>query len=229
MVVRPLGVGHDRELDAGLAGRVRTRRGRVAYDPAQVVLGAELPGTRCGLSEYFAVRFVAKLHDVDPGRHACSVDALHERVLEAVLVHQAAVADRAVEDLQLRPEGHPRIDVPRAAIAAGVTALGSQVAAPLSFVWIRRDVPGTLGARVPRVNAGKRRSAASVSRHDAGLTPESPEPEWRLLAALAAAYAGRTSEGPRSRLRGPVSCSEYGWRGRIRTFNPLIQSQVPYR
>ena len=36
-------------------------------------------------------------------------------------------------------------------------------------------------------------------------------------------------EGPSGDSGGAFSRSEDGWRGRIRTFNPLIQSQVPYR
>ena len=37
------------------------------------------------------------------------------------------------------------------------------------------------------------------------------------------------SNGPRSRLRGSFHVQGVGWRARIRTWNPLIQSQVLYR
>ena len=39
----------------------------------------------------------------------------------------------------------------------------------------------------------------------------------------------RTLESPPARCRRGHSCSDVGWRGRIRTFDLLIQSQAPYR
>ena len=68
-------------------------------------------------------------------------------------------------------------------------------------------------------------------------------PDWVVRACglgYSTSVCTRSPEGPRARQRpsrqrvARISSkgeagAEIGWRGRIRTFNPLIQSQVPYR
>jgi len=98
-VVGSLGVGHHRDLQVG---RV------VANDPTDTVLVAELPVAVIAGREDLSVGLIADLHRVNPGLDAGIVDSLHEPVLEAVVVDQPTVPDRAVQYLDLRPVCQPR-------------------------------------------------------------------------------------------------------------------------
>ena len=97
--IRLAGVGHGRQFQ---------RRGIVADDASDVVLVAELPRAALVACEEFFRRLVAQLHVVDAGRHAGVVHRLDKPVLEGVIVDQAAVADRAIQDFQIRTIGDPR-------------------------------------------------------------------------------------------------------------------------
>ena len=98
VVIRALGVGHDRELKLG---RV------VAHDAAEVLLAAVLPGAVFARHDDLLRGLVAQLHVVNPRRHAGVIDRLNHLVVELVVVHQAAVADGAIQDFDLRAVGYP--------------------------------------------------------------------------------------------------------------------------
>ena len=98
VIIAALGVGHDGELQVG---RV------VADDAAQVVLDAVFPAAVFALLDAFARRLVAEFHVIHAGGDAGVIDHLHDFVVEMVVVHQAAVADGAVEDFDFGPVGEP--------------------------------------------------------------------------------------------------------------------------
>ena len=79
----------------------------VADDAAQVVLGAVFPAAVFAGLDAFARRLVAQLHVIHARGHAGVIDHLDDLVVEMVVVHQAAVADGAVHDLDFGPEGEP--------------------------------------------------------------------------------------------------------------------------
>ena len=99
VVVGALGVGHDGDLE---------RRGVVADDAADGVLVTVLPRTVLGGGVDALRGLVAQLHVVDPGGDQRLVDRFDELVLPDVLVDEPAVADGAVQDLNLGAIRHPR-------------------------------------------------------------------------------------------------------------------------
>ena len=146
--VRLAGVGHRRELQ---------RRGVVADDAPHVVLVAELPGAELVAGEELLRGLVADLHVVDAGLDAGLVDGLDEAVVERVIVDQAAVADRAVEDLQLRAIGNPRgrsRQAPSGSIQQGTVPL----AASRQCQRLALTSAGGVRLAEPRRRAGSRAS-----------------------------------------------------------------------
>ncbi len=98
MVVGALGIGHHAQLEAG---------GVVTHDAPQVVFEAILPGAVLAGNDDFPGSLVAQLHVVNARRHAGVIDGLDDLVVKLVVVHQAAVADGAIEDLDFRAVRHP--------------------------------------------------------------------------------------------------------------------------
>ena len=80
-------------------------------------LGAVFPVAMFAGLDAFAGRLVAKLHVIHARRNAGFENQLDGRVLEMVVVHQSAVADGAVHDLDFRAVGEPA--------AGGVVFVGS--------------------------------------------------------------------------------------------------------
>ena len=98
VIIAALGVGHHGELEIGLV---------VADDAAEVVLDAVFPAAVFAGLDAFARRLVAEFHVINAGGDAGVIDDLHDFVVEMVVVHQAAVADGAIEDLDFGPVGEP--------------------------------------------------------------------------------------------------------------------------
>ena len=98
VVIAALGVGHDGKFQVG---RV------VADDAAQVFLEAVFPAAVFAGLDAFARRLVAEFHVINARRDARVIDHLHDLVVEVVVVHQAAVADGAIEDFDFGPEREP--------------------------------------------------------------------------------------------------------------------------
>ena len=88
VIIAALGVGHDGEFQIGLV---------VADDAAQVVLDAVFPAAVFALLDAFARRLVAEFHVINAGGDAGVIDHLDDFVVEMVVVHQAAVADGAIQ------------------------------------------------------------------------------------------------------------------------------------
>ena len=109
VIIAAFGVGHHGQLEVG---RV------VADDAAEVVLDAVFPAAVFALLDAFARRLVAQFHVIHAGGHAGVVNHLDDFVVEMVVVHQAAVADGAIEDLDFGPVGKP-------AAGGGVFGFGS--------------------------------------------------------------------------------------------------------
>ena len=79
----------------------------VADDAADGFLGAVFPIAMFAGLDAFARRLVAEFHVIHAGGDAGVINQLDGRVLEMVVVHQAAVADGAVHDLDFGAEGEP--------------------------------------------------------------------------------------------------------------------------
>jgi hypothetical protein len=81
-------VGHDGEFQRG---------GVFADDAADVLLLAVFPAAVLAELDVLPRGPVADLHVINASSDAGIIDSLHDAVLEVVVVHQSAVADRAVE------------------------------------------------------------------------------------------------------------------------------------
>ena len=92
MVIRALGVGHDGDFD---------RRFLVAERPPHIIFVAELPGAVFVAAGQFLGGLVTDLHVIDAGLDVRLVDRLDELVVELMVVHQSAVADREIHHLDL--------------------------------------------------------------------------------------------------------------------------------
>ena len=95
VIIAALGVGHDTQFQCGLV---------VSDDAAQRVLGAVFPVPMFTGLDAFARRLVAEFHVIHAGGNAGVINQLDRLVVEMVIVHQPAVTDGAVHDLDFGAE-----------------------------------------------------------------------------------------------------------------------------
>jgi hypothetical protein len=94
---------------------------------------------------------------------------------------------------------------------------------PSAALAARNSSTARPSVRCPRADAHRSGRPESGAQRSVGQAPKtiSSAPCWRGVGAV------RPQDVVAQRSASAASCV-IGWRGRIRTFNPLIQSQVPY-
>ena len=98
VVIGALRIRHHRKLEGGWI---------VADDAAQVVLQAVFPDTVLARDDDLPRGLIAQLHVINPGLHTGGIDGLDDLVVELVVVHQAPVADGAIQHFDLGAVGNP--------------------------------------------------------------------------------------------------------------------------
>ena len=114
LVIALFGVGHGRQLQRGIV---------VADNAADVLLAAVLPRSKLARRELLPRVDVADLHVVDSGLDAGLIHASDYVVSELVVVHQAAIADCDIDDLDFLPVPEPIVGPSRAVFLAHFSLL----------------------------------------------------------------------------------------------------------
>src|SRR4051812_43103743 len=73
----------------------------VAKHAVEDVLIAELPMSKVALRVLLGRSFVTDLHVIDSGRDACFIYGSHQLIAELMVIDQSAVANRAIQHLEL--------------------------------------------------------------------------------------------------------------------------------